>query len=144
MTIKEMLERTGWTQKRFSDYFGIPYRTVQHWTAGSRECPDYVRGLIQYKLSKEGIIMMNTKITYAFAQNYDVNLPNNGFNEETEHIITDGVYDFEDYMQDRGVYYEGDEDTEGLYHVLDSLGGERTGAAYMVIRTEPTDEDLDG
>lgn len=143
MTINEMLERSGWTQKRFSDYFGIPYRTVQHWTAGSRECPDYVRSLIQYKFFKEGIIM-NMKITYRFAQNYDLSQPNNGFSEETDYIITDGVYDFTDYMQDHEVYYEEDEDTEGLYHVLDSLGGERTGAAYMVISTEPTDEDLIG
>lgn len=88
--------------------------------------------------------MMNMKITYSFARNYDLRKPNNGFCEETEHIITDGVYDFEDYMQDCGVYYEKDEGTEGLYHVLDSLCGERTGEAYMVIRTEPTDEDLDG
>lgn len=56
MTIKEMLERIGWTQKQFSDYFGIPYRTVQNWTAGSRECPGYVVELIRYKLSAEGIL----------------------------------------------------------------------------------------
>lgn len=142
MTIKEMLERTGWTMRQFAEYLGAPYRTVQNWVAG-RECPDYVANLIQYKLFKEGIIM-NMKITYAYAQNYDLSKPNNGFCEETEHIVTDGVYDLEDYMQDRNVYYEEDEDTDGLYHVLDSLGGERTGAAYMVIRTEPTDEDLDG
>lgn len=143
MTIKEMLERTGWTMRQFAEYLGAPYRTVQNWIAG-RECPDYVRNLIQYKLSKEGIIMNNMKITYVFAQNYDQSQPDNGFCGETEHIITDGVYDFEDYMQDRGVYYEEDEDTEGLYHVLDSPAGERTGEAYMVIRTEPTDEDLIG
>ena len=142
MTIKEMLERTGWTMRQFAEYLGAPYRTVQNWIAG-RECPDYVRDLIQYKLSKEGIIM-NMKITYKFAQNYDQSQPNNGFSEETDYIITDGVYDLEDYMRDNEVYYEEDEDTEGLYHVLDSPGGERTGAAYTVIRTEQTDEDLVG
>lgn len=56
MTIKEMLERIGWTQKQFSDYFWIPYRTVQNWTAGSRECPGYVVELIRYKLAAEGIL----------------------------------------------------------------------------------------
>lgn len=56
MTIKEMLGRIGWTQKQFSDYFGIPYRTVQNWTAGSRECPGYVIELIRYKLTSEGIL----------------------------------------------------------------------------------------
>ena len=56
MTIKEMLNATGWTMRQFAEYFGIPYRTVQNWTAGSRECPDYVRSLIQYKLTAENII----------------------------------------------------------------------------------------
>ena len=56
MTIKEMLERTGWTQKQFAEYFGIPYRTVQNWAAGVNECPAYVRELIRYKLTAENII----------------------------------------------------------------------------------------
>lgn len=143
MTIKEMIERTGWTMRQFSNYFNIPYRSIQNWTAGVRECPDYVMNLIQYKLFKEGIIM-NTKITFAFAKNYDLNQPNNGFGEETDYIVTDGVYDFTDYMQDNEIYYEEDDACEGLYHVLDSLGGERTGEAYMVIRIEQTDEGLVG
>ena len=143
MKIQKLIERTGWTLKRFSDYFGIPYRTVQNWTGGVRECPDYVENLIEYKLFKEGIIM-NVKITYTFAKDYVLSKPNNGFCEETDHIITDGVYDFKDYLQDNNVYYEEDDECEGLYHVLDSHGGERTGEAYMVIRTEPTDEELVG
>ena len=33
------------TQKEFSEYFGIPYRTVTNWD--SRECmPDYVENII--------------------------------------------------------------------------------------------------
>lgn len=55
MTIKEMLERTGWTMRQFAEYLGAPYRTVQNWVAG-RECPDYVANLIRYKLEHEGII----------------------------------------------------------------------------------------
>lgn len=61
MTIKEMLERSGWTQKRFAEYFGIPYRTVQNWVAGTRECPDYVRILLQYKLEHERIISQESE-----------------------------------------------------------------------------------
>ena len=56
MTIKEMLNATGWTMRQFAEYFGIPYRTVQNWTAGSRECPAYVKELLLYKLNAENII----------------------------------------------------------------------------------------
>lgn len=56
MKVKEMIERTGWTLKKFSEYLGIPYRTVQNWASGVRECPDYVEKLIEYKLQKEGIL----------------------------------------------------------------------------------------
>lgn len=56
MGINEILERTTWTMRQLSDYFGIPYRTVQNWKAGVNECPDYVIELMVYKLEQEGII----------------------------------------------------------------------------------------
>ena len=60
MKIKEMVDRTGWTIKRFSDYFGIPYRSVQNWISGSRECPAYLESLIEYKLTREGFLKADT------------------------------------------------------------------------------------
>lgn len=55
MEFKELLERSGMNMKQFSDYFKIPYRTVQDWKSGARKCPDYLLSLIQYKIEKEGL-----------------------------------------------------------------------------------------
>lgn len=54
--MKELRQRTNMTLKQFSDYLHIPYRTVQHWEAGTRKCPEYVKELIQYRLVQEGLL----------------------------------------------------------------------------------------
>ena len=56
MTIKEMRTAAGMTQKAFSEYFGIPKRTIEDWEGDRRSCPVYVLTLIEYKLQKEGLI----------------------------------------------------------------------------------------
>lgn len=56
MTIKELRQAAGMNITQFSQYFGIPYRTVQGWELGERQCPSYLIDLIQYKLEKEGKI----------------------------------------------------------------------------------------
>lgn len=56
MSIKELIQAAGMTQKGFGDYLGIPLRTVQNWCGGQRQCPDYVLALIEYKLRNEGKI----------------------------------------------------------------------------------------
>ena len=56
MTIKEMRTKAGMTQKAFSEYFGISKRAIEQWEAGNRECAEYLRSLIQYKLEKEGLL----------------------------------------------------------------------------------------
>ncbi len=55
-TVKELRIVSGMSLKQFSDYFGIPYRTVQNWDAEIRNCPDYLVELMIYKLNSEGII----------------------------------------------------------------------------------------
>lgn len=55
MNIKELRHLAGWTQREFSEYFGIPHRTIQNWEGGQRHCPEYLLELILYKLEKEGI-----------------------------------------------------------------------------------------
>ena len=72
---------------------------------------------------------MNNKIIYRW---------NNS--PETDYIITDGIYDFADWLSDNGVNAEKDGDT---FYVIGS-NGERTGETYTIIREEPTDEDLIG
>ncbi len=56
MTFKELREKSGMNKTDFSKYFGIPYRTVQNWELGLRECPEYLLDLMLYKLEKERII----------------------------------------------------------------------------------------
>ncbi len=53
MTFKELREQSGMTRGKFAEYFGIPYRTVQNWELGLRECPEYLLKLMQYKLDNE-------------------------------------------------------------------------------------------
>ena len=56
MTFKELRERSGMSRSSYAEYFEIPYRTVQNWELGLRECPEYLLKLMQYKLVNEGKI----------------------------------------------------------------------------------------
>ena len=56
MTFKSLREKSGMNQTKYAKYFGIPYRTVQNWELNTRQCPDYLLKLMQYKLTHEGII----------------------------------------------------------------------------------------
>lgn len=51
--IKKMRNEAGMTQKTFSEFFGIPVRTLQDWEAGVRKPPEYVVRLLPYKLKAE-------------------------------------------------------------------------------------------
>ena len=57
MTFKELRESTGMNMKQFSDYFNIPYRTIQNWDAERRQCPEYLMDLMEYKLVNENKII---------------------------------------------------------------------------------------
>lgn len=56
MTFKELREASGMSRQQFIDYFGIPYRTIQSWELGDRQCPTYLLELMEYKLKHEGFI----------------------------------------------------------------------------------------
>ena len=56
MTFKELREASGMSRQQFIDYFGIPYRTIQSWELGDRQCPKYLLDLMEYKLRNEGFI----------------------------------------------------------------------------------------
>ena len=53
MTLNELIKDSGMNLKAFSEYFNIPYRTVQDWNAGRRTPPEYLLELISYKLENE-------------------------------------------------------------------------------------------
>lgn len=47
MEIKDLRNKMGLSQKQFSDYFGIPVRTIQCWEIGQRKPPDYIPELLE-------------------------------------------------------------------------------------------------
>ena len=47
--VKELREKMGMNRREFSEYYGIPYRTVQDWEAEKRELPDYLLRLLKYR-----------------------------------------------------------------------------------------------
>ncbi len=51
--VRELRMQMGMNRREFSDYYGIPYRTVQDWEAEKRELPDYLLRLIKYKAEME-------------------------------------------------------------------------------------------
>ena len=57
MTFKELRKLSGMTQQKFSEYFGIPRRTIEDWDSGKRVCTNYLIDLMEYKLRKENIIV---------------------------------------------------------------------------------------
>lgn len=57
--VKELREKMGMNRREFSDYYGIPYRTVQDWEAEKRELPEYLLRLMKYRAEME--YMMKNK-----------------------------------------------------------------------------------
>lgn len=56
MSIKELREASGMNLTQFSQFFVVPYRTVQDWDSGRRTCPAYLVELMRYKLEREGML----------------------------------------------------------------------------------------
>ena len=57
--VKELREKMGMNRREFSDYYGIPYSTVQDWVAEKRELPEYLLRLMKYRAEVE--YMMKNK-----------------------------------------------------------------------------------
>lgn len=54
--VEKLRKKIGWTRKQFSDYFNIPYRTVENWEFFENQMPEYLYNLIIYKLKNENIL----------------------------------------------------------------------------------------
>ena len=54
--VKELREEMGMNRREFSDYYGIPYRTVQDWEAEKRELPEYLLRLMKYRVEVEDMM----------------------------------------------------------------------------------------
>lgn len=46
-SVKEIAAAAGLSGRKLAERFCIPYRTVEDWSAGKRECPPYVRLMMQ-------------------------------------------------------------------------------------------------
>ena len=51
--VKELREKMEMNRREFSDYYGIPYRTIQDWEAEKRELPEYLLRLMIYRAEME-------------------------------------------------------------------------------------------
>lgn len=51
MTIREIRQQAGMTQKAFAEALGIPKRTIENWEAGERKPPEYLVNLIEFKIN---------------------------------------------------------------------------------------------
>ena len=49
-TIKGLREQARMNRREFSEYTGIPVRTLEDWEAGKRTPPEYVPRLLSYQL----------------------------------------------------------------------------------------------
>lgn len=55
MKFKDILELTGWSKKKFGEYFGVDYNTITRW-GNQLEPKEYIKELMLYKLLGEGEI----------------------------------------------------------------------------------------
>ncbi len=49
----KLRQSTNMNRKQFSEYFDIPYRTMQDWELGNRSMPEYLYRLMAYKVMIE-------------------------------------------------------------------------------------------
>ena len=54
--IKELREKTGLTQKQFSEHFDIPIGTLRRWEQGQGKPPSYVMTLLERAMREEGYL----------------------------------------------------------------------------------------
>lgn len=46
-SVKDIASSAGLSQRKLAEHFCIPYRTVENWCTGSRDCPVYTRLMMQ-------------------------------------------------------------------------------------------------
>ena len=51
--VKEIRAKTGLSQAKFAEMYGIPRRSLENWEAGSRVPPDYVIDLLRFKVESD-------------------------------------------------------------------------------------------
>lgn len=133
MTVKELIKRSGMTQRKFSEYFDIPQRTVERWVSGSNTCADYLVKLMMYKLYKEGIISDISVLVVENTEGKDSVYAEMQFNSNT--ITIDEVFDA------LGLDYEFDTSCKTCC-VFEVKRGKRTGRRFTVMSKKVSPEGI--
>lgn len=60
MTVQELRKRTGLSQSKFAEKYGIPIGTLQNWEHGRRTPPEYVLTLLQRSLERDPAMILET------------------------------------------------------------------------------------
>lgn len=55
----QLKENISLSWKKMSDYYGIPYRTMQDWYMGKRRMPEYLLRLMIYKYEMEKMVSVD-------------------------------------------------------------------------------------
>ena len=58
-SLKKIREELGMNRTEFSQYIGIPLRTLEEWEAGRRQMPEYVLRLMAYYTKVERYLKEN-------------------------------------------------------------------------------------
>lgn len=62
--IKGLREQAGMNRREFSEYTGIPVRTLEDWEAGKRTPPEYVPRLLAYQLKYDALVREKENVSY--------------------------------------------------------------------------------
>ena len=81
---------------------------------------------------------MNTKIEYKWTEREDKNIPDNNYECETTTVVFGEDFDFGDFLINRGIEFEHEDDSNTYYVLKD---GERTGEAFLIWSEEETEEE---
>lgn len=49
-SVKDLRSELGMSQTRFSEFTGVPYRTIQNWELEVSKCPDYTLALLNEQI----------------------------------------------------------------------------------------------
>ena len=55
--VARLRKKLGWTRREMSNFFEIPYRTLENWEHFDNLCPKYLFELMIYKLKHEGLFI---------------------------------------------------------------------------------------
>lgn len=93
-----------------------------------------------YNISEETRKAYNHKIVYQITNNYDQNMPNNGFGHETDEIVVDCYTTFEDVI-DYSWELTYQTDGYGLYHAIILSENDVITQTFQIISDELTKDE---